>query len=384
MEYKIFLNSYIMSYEKISNMLHVILSNNRGLIDKKTIGVTTFNYKIDCYKIGNGKNHVLLYGTTHGCELVSTYFILELIISLVNLGKDSDLLNNYTFHLIPILNLEGYIISSSNVLKNLPVNSIEYLEKLSKKYLEIYNRDDEIALTGKKCPKLLYNVLKSSVCNINNINMKRSVINILRECNLTESVLPVWSANGVGVDPNSNSIHCFREIVALRKKQKFAYLRYNDIPVTKPSPMSYPGVGTFCNCPENYSLYNYIKGLYTMNSNTLCEDRLIAIFSYHSTGGEIYGFPAEKCMDKEKKEFYEIGMEKYRKKTDYQIMFPETKYGVMDYYRDTLNDVLCLTIELSKLNANPIGPFADIKKLNQEIIDNKKAIVNTINWLSNK
>lgn len=387
MEEKIFLRNYIMSYDKIMNMLYTLLCTNKRKLEKRCIGKTTFNYSIDCYKIGKGNNHVLLYGTTHGCELVSTYFILEMLISLLKLEQESKIIKDYTFHLIPILNPEGYIISSSNVLANISTNSlnnIEEIERISSKYLEVYNRDDEIVLSGKKVPKNFYVILKSSIFYIKDTKLTRSVFNILKNCNLNESVLPVWSANGVGVDPNSNSINCFKEIVELRRKQKFAALRYNDIPVTKPSPMSYPGVGTFCNCPENYVLYNYIKGLYSMNYNKLNEDKLVAIFSYHSTGGEIYGFPTEKCMDSKKEELYKCGMDKYKEATGYKIIFPETKYGVMDFYRDSLDNVLALTIELSKLNANPIGPFSDIEELNKEIINNKNAIVNTLNLISNK
>ncbi|MDD3303555.1 MAG: M14 family zinc carboxypeptidase [Clostridia bacterium] len=379
MEEKNFLKNYIMSYDKIMNTLYVLFCNNRKRLEKRKIGVTTFNYPIDCYKIGNGKKHVLLYGTTHGSELVTTYFVLEVLISLLQLSSEDRILQEYTFHIIPILNPEGYIISSSNVLAN--VSSVS-LEKIAAEYLRVYNQDDEVAMTGKKCPKAFYNVLKSNIYNIPNHKMARSVGNILKNCRLNASVLPVWTANGVGVDPNSNSIHCFKEIVELRRKQKCAYLRYNDIPVTIPSPMSYPGVGTFCNCPENHSLYQYVTGLYTMNTNSLNENKLIAIFSYHSTGGEIYSFPNKNGMDEKKEKLYKMGMEKYKENVGYTIIDPETRYGVMDYYRDKLTDVLCLTIELSKANANPIGPFANIEGLNREILNNKKAIIDTIDFIS--
>ena len=54
------------------------------------------------------------------------------------------------------------------------------------------------------------------------------------------------------------------------------------------------------------------------------------------------------------------------------------KFGVMDYYRECLDNVLSLTIELSKLNANPIGPFSNIELLNNEIIENKNSIIATL------
>ena len=74
-------------------------------------------------------------------------------------------------------------------------------------------------------------------------------------------MLTIWASNGLGVDQNSNSIHRFKEMKTLRKKQKCAALRYNIIPVTMPSPMSYPGEFTFDRSLENLSLYRYINYL---------------------------------------------------------------------------------------------------------------------------
>lgn len=50
----------------------------------------------------------------------------------------------------------------------------------------------------------------------------------------------------------------------------------------------------------------------------------------------------------------------------------------MDYYRAYFENVVSLTIELSKLNGNPIGPFSDLDSLFNEFSNNKKAILKTI------
>lgn len=115
----------------------------------------------------------------------------------------------YTFLFIPILNVDGYIITSSNVVKNFSDFSKGEIERLSKKYLKVYNEDDKIA-AYKKEPKAFYSVLNASVKNIDDICLRNSVINILKKCNLKENVLNIWSANGLGIDQNSNSIHRFR------------------------------------------------------------------------------------------------------------------------------------------------------------------------------
>ena len=229
----------------------------------------------------------------------------------------------------------------------------------------------ESIVTDKKEPKAFYSVLNASVKNIDDICLRNSVINILKKCNLKENVLNIWSANGLGIDQNSNSIHRFNEIKKLRKMQKFANLRYNDIPVTIPSPMSYPGEFTFDRSPENKALYDYIIRLYSKNN-------LKYIFSFHSTGGEVYGMPSS-CFNNECKMLrYFEAIKKYCEITGYKKIDDKFKYGVMDYYREVLNNVLCLTIELSLLNANPIGPFSDILSLEKEVVKNKNAILKLI------
>ena len=113
---------------------------------------------------------MLFYLVVHiGCEIITEYFILEVIISFL---KDKELYekysNTYTFHFIPLLNPEGYIISTSNVLKNtLNLNKKE-LEKLATEYLLAYDQDDYLSMQGKCLDKKYKKVLKSSLLNIEN------------------------------------------------------------------------------------------------------------------------------------------------------------------------------------------------------------------------
>ena len=71
-------------------------------------------------------------------------------------------------------------------------------------------------------------------------------------------------------------------------------------------------------------------------------------------------------------------MDIYSSETRYTKIDEELKYGVMDYYRAYFENVVSLTIELSKLNGNPIGPFSDLDSLFNEFSNNKKAILKTI------
>ena len=381
---KIYLNNYILSYNNIQNLLKYLEEkySNKFYFDK-IICKTNFNYNVNSYKIGQGKNHVILFGCTHGCEIITVYFILEFILTLLN---DKDLYNKYcntyTYHFIPILNPEGYIISSSNILANIKDFSNEELEKLATNYLQSYEQDDYLALQGKVIDKKYKKVFSSSIQNIQDFKLQKSIHKILRKCNLDESVLPIWSANGLGIDLNSNSIHKFKEMKKLRSLQKYSKLRYNDIPVTRPSPMSYPGKCTFDKrVPENLGLYRYIKTIYSLKD--FGDEKLIAIFSYHSTGGEIYGFSDLKYANKKQINIQNIGMNEYSKHTKYLLINEKLKYGVMDFYRVALDNVCSLTIELSKVNANPIGYLSNITNFLEEIKLNKKTVFSTINKISN-
>ena len=145
--------------------------------------------------------------------------------------------------------------------------------------------------------------------------------------------------------------------------------------------MSYPGNCTFDKrVPENLGLYKYIKSIYSLKDYS--DERLISIFSYHSTGGEIYGFPDLQYANKKQIDIQSIGMTEYSNYTNYSPINEKLKYGVMDFYRVALDNVCSLTIELSKVNANPIGFLSNINSFLKEIIDNKKAVLATINKIS--
>ncbi|MNP82192.1 hypothetical protein D3C76_1807550 [compost metagenome] len=76
-------------------------------------------------------------------------------------------------------------------------------------------------------------------------------------------------------------------------------------------------------------------------------------------------------------------MNAYCKNTGYLTIDENVKYGVMDYYRISLEKVATLTIELSKLNGNPIGPFADISNnINREIKNNINSIFYTLDYIN--
>jgi hypothetical protein len=375
-----FSDEYILSYENTIYRLNELCKNNCTLINKKEpIGYTSFGFPIEYYKIGNGEKDVILIAATHGCELVTVTFLLEFVTTIINESiKYSKYFSEYSFHIIPILNPEGYIISSSNVLHNTNDMNMVMLQNYSKKYLELYNQDDLNSEKGLKCEKLYKKLMTTSSEFIPYINLRCNVNKILKECKLDNRVLPVWSSNGMGIDINSNSIHEFENMKKLRNKSKYGRLRYNDIPVNKPSPHGYPGNEIFDKkCPENISLYNFVNKIYSKGNLKL-------FISYHSTGSEIYGYPSTKLASQNQYKTIINGLNYYSHLTNYTPIDENVKYGVMDYYRIGLENTVTLTVELSRLNGNPIGPFSNLYSLSKEFDDNINSIFYTLDCINRK
>lgn len=370
-------NKYILSYQDIINKLDELSRNYKELIIKKEpIGYTTFGFPIEYYTIGNGKKDVILISLTHGCEITTIDFMLKFILTILeDSNKYVKYLNDYTFHIIPILNPEGYVISSSQVIYNVKDMDTLTFQKYCKKFRTLYDQDDLNASKGLKSKKLYKTLMKTSSNLIFPIDLRNSVDKILKDCNLDSSVLPIWSSNGMGIDINANSIHEFDNMKDFKDKSKFGKLRYNDIPVDRPSPHGYPGDKVFDErCPENLALYNFVNSIYDRGNLKL-------FISYHSTGAEIYGYPNNKFATKNQYMTILNGMNYYKVLTNYSLVNEKMKYGVMDYYRIRLENTVTLTVELSRISGNPIGPFSNLKNLNIEFNDNISAILYTLNSL---
>lgn len=372
------LKEYILSYENTINKLDKLCDDYTDVITKcKPIGCTSFGLDINYYKIGNGSKDVILMAATHGCELVTVTFLLEFVYTIVYENmRYSKYLNEYTFHIIPVLNPEGYLISSSNVLYNTNGMNVNTLQSYCKKYMQLYEQDDTNAEKGLICEKLYKTLMNTSCDLIENVNLRTNVDKILIDCNLDSRILPVWQTNGMGIDINANSIHEFENMKKQKNKSKFGKLRYNDIPVNKPSPNGFPGDKIFDKrCPENIALYNFVNCIYKKGNLKL-------FISYHSTGGEIYGYPNSKLASAYQYKKVLDGIDYYSFYSKYTPINENVKYGVMDYYRIYLENTITLTVELSKLNGNPIGPFSDIQNLNKEFTDNINSIFYTLDRIS--
>ena len=133
---KIYLKKVILSYNDICNLLNEFCNNKKydnRLKKEITTSYTTFKYPLNSYCIGYGKKHAVIFSNTHGCEIITSLFVLEFILTLI-LNDDIYyyISKEFTFHFIPLLNPEGFIISSSQVYYNLKDLDNNSLQKISK------------------------------------------------------------------------------------------------------------------------------------------------------------------------------------------------------------------------------------------------------------
>ena len=73
---------------------------------RKNVYLSQYCYPINEYIIGNGKKDLFIVGGTHGSEIISVDFVLQLLKNLPDL-KDYDP-NLITLHVIPLQNPEGF------------------------------------------------------------------------------------------------------------------------------------------------------------------------------------------------------------------------------------------------------------------------------------
>ena len=125
----------ILDYEQVNQILDSF-SKDKKFIELNDLGNTEKDLLIRHFTVGNGKSDIVITGATHGSEIITTDFILKLMSDIKNNEKEwNNVLKEFTIHLIPMLNPEGYLISSCAVRKLIPRDmEQEEAEKICKKY----------------------------------------------------------------------------------------------------------------------------------------------------------------------------------------------------------------------------------------------------------
>lgn len=420
----------ILDYEQVEDRLKDI--TDLGVIkQEEDLGTTTFGFPIHHYTLGNGKKEVVITGATHGCEIISTDFVLHLMEQLSNQEYSEGIdLSEYKFHFIPMLNPEGYLISTSAIRQIIPREMpSDEAERLCKDYYSKYRDDDAEAIKRNKRHAELLKELEEAEIQGNNDEIEkikqeleatlpdRNPENLKRFQQMFQDVdytcipekyagirqrvkeiiemypdiprgtLQIWSANANGIDPQANCEYndVIDRIMSGELKsdgQVFKNnLRYSNINSIHPGPI---------NCgydPEReFELEPEIKAISDLLIELSEKGTLYSYFNYHSTGGVLYQRPLSVPNDIHisSNEMWNRTLDNFvfsnfysrrtytdaqkRKRSRYKI---RTENGKATSSNDIFRikyprDIL---VELSGMGGNPIGPYGDLEGNYKNLID---------------
>lgn len=288
----------ILDYNQVINRLYKMEKYSNKIISRPNIGTTTFDLPILHYTAGTGKNHVVLAAAQHGCEIITTDFILRVMESISREDPKFDFLKNkdITLHFLPMLNPEGYLISTSVIRKviNKEMPDDE-AQEVYEDYLEAYKKDNYEAIklklkTAEKYHQMYFGHISPYVILLNKFRkIGKNLERMHENSNIPEGALITWHSNGNGVDLNQNTPYNYKIDLIKEGKKSYSFYRYNNIETTSPGPIGCPTQGIdFKYEPENEALFNFLLSLKNNKDINLC-----AFFNYHSTGGVIYYRPYE-------------------------------------------------------------------------------------------
>lgn len=379
----------ILDYEQVENKLEEILSNSNGMIKKQDdLATTKYGLPIHYYTIGNGKKEIVITGATHGAEIVSTDFVLKLMEEMTKQdGAFKGInLNEYTFHIIPMLNPEGYVISTSAVRTLIPRDmTSEDAEKICKEYYMAYRTDDQEALARKKeglepdrtSMKHHQKMFEDAdwTCIPEKYEGLRNKVKEIYEKypDLPKGSIIAWSANGDGIDIQANC--SYNSAIGKIQNDEHIYkdaLRYSNIDTSHPGPINCPMDRDegFHETIETKAISNLLQSLHEKGT-------LVGYENFHSTGGLIYqrpckngnGFEISQDLYWERIVNNVFKAMAYREETYKNVDNKEgSKYKVLtgQALPSSTNDIFRmkypadLLIELSGMGGNPIGPYGDI------------------------
>lgn len=373
----------ILDYEQVNQILDSF-SKDKKFIELNDLGNTEKDLPIRHFTVGNGKSDIVITGATHGSEIITTDFILKLMSDIKNNEKEwNNVLKEFTIHLIPMLNPEGYLISSCAVRKLIPRDmEQEEAEKICKKYYMAYRSDDINKNVKKEHLEMFENINYRCIPDKYE-NVRKSVKSILdKYADLPQNCLHIWSANANGVDIQANSKYNPKISQILNGEDIYMQSpRHNILNISHPGPI---------NCPfdkekgfkiekETLAISNLLDLLYK-------KGKLFAYLNYHSTGSVIFQRPATQIENKKikredifKKEITNYMLAKtYQEKTYKNSGLDEngndkkesSKYEIYvnEANATSTNDMFRLKypqnllIELSGMGGNPIAPYGDIKE----------------------
>ena len=367
----------VLDYDQVLDELKRITSNGK-FVKQESAHTELDNIEIPYYTYGNGDNHIVVTGGTHGSEIVSVDFVLRLMdaISKKEAPFDKMNLDNYTFHFIPVHNPEGYIVSTSALRTQISRDiSEEELERFSKEYFKAYGQDDRNAKSNPddKSQKLHQKMFENATYECipeKYPELRAKIKEIYSNPEVPRGSIVVHRGNGSGMETNRSTL--YRALLS-ENASSYGPNRYNNININIPGPL---GVAP---SKEDLVENKFLRGLIDKLYN---EGKYAGSIIYHGTGGMIYSKVSnddevlieDDLSDEYIKSKYvknvinRVLARKYKEDTRYLTPNGQEKTGYRIVNDPSLKDQDerlrldypgVLLIELSYMGGNPIGPLGD-------------------------
>lgn len=399
------INKAIYDFEEFQSKMEELVKKSNGMLKEHNNGWTTeCGLPIKHYSIGSGKKHIVILGAYHGLEIISTEFLVYTINDIINKKDDyKDIFKQYTLDFIPVVNPEGYIITTTAIRKVISRESnLKEVELIAKKFTEAYKKDEKIEISRKEnglqtdneslkeYQKMFENVTYNDIPD-KYLKIKKKLKELYEKFSIPKGTMISWAANANGIDLNANTKYNRHLNDIKDNKDLYLSLRYSNIKYSNPGPM---------NCPwnkekefelekENTYIWNYLEELYLKNE-------LTAIFNYHSAGALIDHRPSKIADDlkdrninlqKQSLNNYVLAKiyqsktysDKYNPKgTRYTLLNAASEIGTQNGLYRTIYP-LDILIELSSIVANPLGPYSDLENDYQSTMEsNFNALIKSI------
>ncbi len=292
-----------MNIQDVNNTIKQLMENKENkhqLKEMQPLGYTEFGLAIKHYTIGNGPKHIVVSGSYHGAEIITTIFVVRL---MEEITKDINFqADQYTIDFIPIVNPEGYLITTSMQDLYLGKSTTEE-EKIAraKTYWASYWADttipakvksgelSETVLLEKKSYQALFDDVNLDEFLKNDPEIKASALNIVKKNNYPIGVLAAWTTNAHGIDLSQN-VPYNPAIKTLLEANGPVYnhLAYANTRKDIPGPINTPcrDLKKFSFELENLAILNFFE---TLSQTPGVE--IIAYFNYHSVMGKMYQKP---------------------------------------------------------------------------------------------
>lgn len=364
--------------QEVNNKIEQIINTkeNKNQVKKeRPLGYSTYGLSINHYTMGNGPKHIIVSGSYHAAEIITTIFVVRLMEEMAQDPKFRK--EEYTIDFIPMVNPEGYLITTQ--MQDLYLNKYQTEEEkiaAAKVYWSSYRADTTIPAKVKKgeLPESSLREKKSYQALFDDVNLdeylkdypeiKASVLDIVNKNNYPIGILAAWTANANGVDLSQNVPYnpAIKELLEA-DGPVYNHLAYANTRKDVPGPVNTPcrDLKNFYFEPENLAILNFFETL-----NQTPGQEIIAYFNYHSVMGKMYQRPVKEegitnlyQIDYEKKviENY-VSSRIFRTKNAYDIIESEDPYSYMNEYL-RLRHGIDIQVELSRMGSNPIGPLAD-------------------------